>query len=62
MVSDCLKKAKTLEEAAFVLNTITLMHDGGYPFKLDRAWVQSEWFKDNQSNVSRRYEYIEGTL
>jgi hypothetical protein len=59
---DCLKKSKTHEEAAFILNTITLLHDGGYPVELERSWLPSEWFENKQSNVSRRYDYIQGTL
>ncbi len=59
---DCLKKAQDMQEAAFILNTITLMHDGGYPFKLERSWLPDDWFADPQSNVSRRYDYIQGRL
>lgn len=58
----CLKESETIEEAAFILNTITLLHDGGYPFELKRSWLPGEWFEDKQSNVSRRYDYLQGKL
>lgn len=61
-LTDCLKNAETHEEAAFILNTITLLHDSGFPFELERSWLNAEWFEDKQSNVSRRFDYIQGTL
>ena len=57
---ECLQRAATPEEAALILNTITLLHDGGYPFSLEREGLSSGWFTDKQSNVLRRFEYIEG--
>jgi arylsulfatase A-like enzyme len=57
---DCLKNARSFQEAAFVLNTITLLHDSGFPFELDREWLPADWFANKQSNVLRRYQYIEG--
>lgn len=59
-LTQCLKDASSFQEAAFILNTITLLHDGGYPFTLDRDWVPAEWLENRQSNVLRRFQYIEG--
>jgi hypothetical protein len=61
-LTQCLKDASSFEEAAFILNTITLLHDGGYPFTLDRGWVPTKWLENRQSNVLRRFQYIEGVL
>ncbi|NDV61498.1 sulfatase-like hydrolase/transferase [Puniceicoccales bacterium CK1056] len=60
VLTDCLKQAKSLEEAALILNTITLLHDSGrgYTFKLDPGWVPAEWLAHRQSNVTRRFAYI----
>jgi arylsulfatase A-like enzyme len=59
-LTDCLKASASLQEAALILNTITLLHDGGHPFTLERDWLPAEWFENRQSNVLRRFEYIEG--
>jgi HEAT repeat protein len=61
-LTQCLKDASSFQEAAFILNTITLLHDSGYPFTLDRDWVPAEWLENRQSNVLRRFQYIEGVL
>ncbi len=59
---DCLKNAENEEEGAFILNSITLLHDlnPGYKFTMDRSWVPEEWFEKDRSNLIWRYEYLEG--
>ncbi|MEX0326395.1 MAG: sulfatase [Puniceicoccaceae bacterium] len=58
-LEECLKASRSIEEAALVLNTIALLHERGYPFSLDRGGLPAEWFEDRQSNVLRRFEYLE---
>ena len=58
-LTDCLSSARSFEEAALILNTITLLHDDGYPFTLNRKDYPPAWFADKQSNVLRRFEYLE---
>ncbi|MEX0321768.1 MAG: sulfatase-like hydrolase/transferase [Puniceicoccaceae bacterium] len=58
---ECMKNAKNDEEAAFILNTVTLLHDSnpGYKFTMDRSWVPADWFDKDRSNMIWRYEYLE---
>jgi arylsulfatase A-like enzyme len=58
---ECLKQAESLSEATLILNTITLLHDTveDCRFALDRSWLPADYFTNAQSNVLRRYQYIE---
>ena len=60
----CLKASKTEAEAALVLNTITLMKDLQIIKQpnIQAGVYDSDWAKDEKSNVSRRLWYLNGGM